>query len=464
MVEENDLKYFFRTETYYIMPRFFYNDIAQNNILLYKFKTNNKMKTIIYFFSIIFLFEFSISQEIETKTFHLKDGSKVIGTIISENDSTFIVNTSYGEINVSKNNLVLEEVETSSETVNKILRDDLESDFVIGHTLYSQYHGGALGFILQSPILLLINGGSYFVASYVAKQSTRLSRIAIENSVMGHGNGIGQGFLLGMIPIIGEKGNSDVGVKIALTTSIIGGLGHAYYSYKFSTEKYLPEYQSYFNHLAERYSPVWLIGTIFILPDNGIEKVRDFVKDNPKFATTILLASSLSPHYWGEKIIGNRNMSLGDIMVSNEFHFSSLLSGVTLISFIEPNNIQTGAIIMLASSGLGWYYGINQNEGNHFTFEDGRYVSRMTLAGSIAGAGLSILMKVDKFKTFALLTTAGTWAGYFYGRSESIKSKNVGSNWDLKILPENYLLSSSLNHKNSIHPIHIPIVNFNLKF
>ena len=117
-------------------------------------------------------------------------------------------------------------------------------------------------------------------------------------------------------------------------------------------------------------------------------------------------------------------MSLGDMMMANEFHFASLGSGIALLNVIEPDDVQLVAGIMLASSALGWYYGLLQNEGNNFTYEDGRFTSRMVYAGGLAGFGLAAAMQVDEFKVFMLFTSAGMWGGYFYGRNNAIQEKS----------------------------------------
>lgn len=156
-------------------------------------------------------------------------------------------------------------------------------------------------------------------------------------------------------------------------------------------------------------------------------------------------------------------MSLGDMMMANEFHFASLGSGIALLNVIEPDDVQLVAEIMLASSALGWYYGLLQNEGNNFTYEDGRFTSRMVYAGGLAGFGLAAAMQVDEFKVFMLFTSAGMWGGYFYGRNNAIQEKNHSSNWDLKISPENYFLSNAISKNvNLLKPINLPIINFKL--
>lgn len=425
-----------------------------------------------HFMKFLFLFflSFSISlfaQE-EKKTFNLKDGSTLVGEVIAQSDSTFKIKTTFGEMQINKADIIEKPIFTSTtvvpnndERLQIRFRNDLEFDFTIGHTAYAQYHGFALGVIFENPLTLLINGGSYFVASNLAKSSKDISRIAVENSIAGHVNGIGQGWLAGTILTIDSDFENPE--KVFFGASVLGGLSHAYYSYKFSTQNYLPEHQSYFNHLAERYAPAWLFGSIFILPDEGIKNVFEFIDNNTKVSLSILLASSLSSHYWGEKLIGNRNMSLGDMMMANEFHFASLGSGIALLNVIEPDDVQLVAGIMLASSALGWYYGLLQNEGNNFTYEDGRFTSRMVYAGGLAGFGLAAAMQVDEFKVFMLFTSAGMWGGYFYGRNNAIQEKNHSSNWDLKISPENYFLSNAISKNvNLLKPINLPIINFKL--
>ena len=405
---------------------------------------------VILFFSCAILF----SQE-DKKTFYLKDGTTIVGTVVSENDSTFSVQSSFGQIVINKTDII--EKSVTEQFANKQIRDDLEFDFTIGHTMLAQFHGIAFTAITESPFTLFINGGSYFAASGIAHGLKDLSRINTENSINGHFNGIFQGFMLG-----GLIGNfeSDSDFKLAMFGGSVGGLYHGYKSYQIIND--LPNYQSAFVLSSERYAPLWLMGTLFSLPDETIKNIFEFQENNPRFFPTMLLTASLSANYWAPKLIGEKNLTYGDYLTATEFHFATLGSAGALIALIEPDNIQLISIIMLSSSGFGLYQGIKSNEGNNFTFEEGRFVGRMANAGAVLGMGLGAVLQVEEFKTVAILTSAGIWGGYFYGRNNALENKNISSNWDLKFNPENYFVASQF--KNFKQPVHIPILDFNYKF
>ncbi|MDA0986075.1 MAG: hypothetical protein O3A55_00500 [Bacteroidetes bacterium] len=416
-----------------------------------------------FFIVLIFTSSLLFPQEEQTKTFYLEDGTKLVGTVVSENDSLIILKTSFGEVKINKIDLTAKKESQESVLLQKQIRDDLEWDFTVYQTLYSQFHGATLTIITDNPVGLLVNGGGYFAASALASRLNDLSRINVESSNWGHLNGIAQGLLLGSI--LTEENNDG---KIVMLMGSLGGLGHAYYSYTRANE--VPEYVSAFTHFSEFYAPFWTTSALITL---GVEE--------PSFKSmqTIWLVSSLSANYWAPKLIGERNLSLGGFISTQAFHFAALSTGFVIPIVLETDNEKLFFASLLSSSLFGLYYGLKDNEGNNLTFEEGRFVDRMTLAGATTGFGLGILVQslnIDEdtgfkekemefyMKVTLALTSAGAWGGYFYGKNSVLKDKNISSNWNLQFNPENYLISSNLDYKNPFTPKHIPIINFKYSF
>ena len=77
----------------------------------------------------------SLGQE---KTFHLKSGDTITGSVKSETDSTYIVTTSFGEITISKNDVKLEEVFIFLKSGDK-LRGIIVSESEEGITIKAQF-------------------------------------------------------------------------------------------------------------------------------------------------------------------------------------------------------------------------------------------------------------------------------------------------------------------------------------
>ncbi len=398
------------------------------------------------------LFAIILFSQDEKDIFHFKDGTTIIGQVITENDSVITVQSKFGQVDIRKQELV--DRPSNDEILNKQIRDDLEFDFTAGHTALSQYHGFALTTITESNLSLLVNGGSYFVISGMARRLNNLSRIKSENSIHGHGNGIGQGMLASLILLKNPE------FDITMAFGSIGGLYHGYHSY--NTAHRLPDYQSAFILSAESLAPLWLVGTFFSLPDKIQKNIFEIFEENPRVLPTALLATSLSANFWASGLIGDRNLSYGDFLTAEQFHSTLVTSTVALVSIIEPENTQFPSLLLLGSSGLGLYWGIKTNEGNQFTFEEGRLVSRMTGAGSGLGIGLGALLEVDDFKAYAILASAGMWAGYFYGKHQVKQKNRVNTSWDFKINPGNLLLASRI--KNTKKPMHFPLLGISYKF
>jgi len=64
-----------------------------------------------YFITIIFILNAIFAQTDENKSFKLKDGTMINGTVIEENDDTYTIQTKYGSVTVNKNELVQKEYE-----------------------------------------------------------------------------------------------------------------------------------------------------------------------------------------------------------------------------------------------------------------------------------------------------------------------------------------------------------------
>ena len=64
-----------------------------------------------YFITIIFILNAIFAQTDENKSFKLKDGTMINGTVIEENDDTYTIQTKYGSVTVKKNELVQKKYE-----------------------------------------------------------------------------------------------------------------------------------------------------------------------------------------------------------------------------------------------------------------------------------------------------------------------------------------------------------------
>ena len=83
-----------------------------------------------YIITIIFAFNAIFAQTDENKSFKLKDGTMINGTVIEENDDTYTIQTKYGSVTVKKNELVQKEYEinlNSGETFSGIKLSETET-------------------------------------------------------------------------------------------------------------------------------------------------------------------------------------------------------------------------------------------------------------------------------------------------------------------------------------------------
>ena len=94
---------------------------------------NKTITTVLLF--LVLVGSVSLGQE---KTFHLKFGDTVTGTVTSETDSTYIVTTSFGEITISKNDVKPEEVFIFLKSGDK-LRGVIVSESEEGITVKAQF-------------------------------------------------------------------------------------------------------------------------------------------------------------------------------------------------------------------------------------------------------------------------------------------------------------------------------------
>ncbi len=71
----------------------------------------------------------------QEKTFYLKSGDKVSGTITSETDDTYVVTTSFGSVTIQKTDIIQKKEETfylkSGDEVSGIITTDTDSTYVV---------------------------------------------------------------------------------------------------------------------------------------------------------------------------------------------------------------------------------------------------------------------------------------------------------------------------------------------
>jgi hypothetical protein len=94
---------------------------------------NKTITTVLLF--LVLVGSVSLGQE---KTFHLKSGDTVTGSVKSETDSTYIITTSFGEITISKNDVKPEEVFIFLKSGDK-LRGVIVSESEEGITVKAQF-------------------------------------------------------------------------------------------------------------------------------------------------------------------------------------------------------------------------------------------------------------------------------------------------------------------------------------
>lgn len=78
------------------------------------------MKYFLTAFFAVCCFSLAFSQESELRTFQLKNGDKVAGTVLKETDSSFVVQTSIGELTILKSNIKPREITVYLKDGNRI--------------------------------------------------------------------------------------------------------------------------------------------------------------------------------------------------------------------------------------------------------------------------------------------------------------------------------------------------------
>lgn len=340
----------------------------------------------------------------------------------------------------------------TTETTTKESKSDLKFDFTLGHVGFvSAYHAWAIPYgVLDSRnlgIYFLLSGSSYFAVNQLAKNS-RLTRENVTGSIEGHMNGIAQGLVTGFVL-------NDT--KTSLTLGTIGGLTHAYTSFRQFNQPDIKPVELFLATKTELYSLIWpfaFAGTFFELSDSKARTVAG-----------LSLVTSLSAPLWANSVFGfrNFNLTLSDAMLVEDFHLATVLTVLGANLAVKTTN---GKVIMGTlglSSLVGFYGGILNNQNQGFTPAETRLAKRFTYGGTLMGFGAFLLTENERL--VALSVAAGTWIGYFAGKAYAHENDYSAVGPEIKLMPENILLANFLDTgQNESHPLSLPFLTLNWSF
>lgn len=335
---------------------------------------------------------------------------------------------------------------SESELVETEDRSDLEFDFIIGQVSFVGYHSVAVpnGVFRMNSVAapLLITGGSYFLLSHLIKDEP-LNRSIVAGTFDGHLAGLGQGLFAGFAL------NPD-NERLILGATSAGGILHAVSSFKTFKAAKESASVSYLRLKAETYSLFW--------PALILNPLWPDSKRGAQSAAATGLALSLTSRFWSPSILkyNERNMSLGDAMLVEDFHLnvvSTVFSfGAASQSFEEKWFLPALGV----SSAIGLMMGTTDNDNQGYTYNDARLIKRYIYGGGLVGLGFAAAVSADKWTPS--LATAGLWTGYMVGKRMVSRSASTSQlMWDVQIMPENWLLASRFKQPESEPPVSLPI-------